>query len=124
MIDLAELVSKIKNKQYEFSKHALDQSIVREISVSEMEQAILGNASIIENYPNDKYGPSCLIIGHTLNGRPLHVQCSHPNRSLVKIITLYQPNPEHWLMIEYENQNEEKINYEWDTGWNRSGLYH
>ena len=62
-----------------------------------MEQALLGNASIIENYPNDKYGPSCLIIGHTLNGRPLHVQCSHPNRPLVKIITLYQPAPEHWI---------------------------
>lgn len=97
MTDIAEIVSKIKNRQYEFSKHAVDQSIVRDISVPEMEQAILENALIIEDYPNDKYGPSCLILGYTLNGRPLHVQCSYPNRPLVKIITLYQPDPELWI---------------------------
>ena len=97
MIDLAEIVSKIKNRQYEFSKHAVDQSVVRNISVSEMEQAILENALIIEDYPNDKYGPSCLILCYTLSGRPLHVQCSYSNRPLVKIITLYQPDPELWI---------------------------
>lgn len=97
MTDIAEIVSKIKNRQYEFSKHAVDQSIVRDISVPEMEQAILENALIIEDYPNDKYGPSCLILGYTLNGRPLHVQCSYPNRPLVKIITLYQPDTELWI---------------------------
>ncbi|MGR3179485.1 MAG: DUF4258 domain-containing protein [Candidatus Anammoxibacter sp.] len=97
MTNLAGIVSKIKDRQYEFSKHAVDQSIVRAISVSEMEQAILGDALIIEEYPNDKYGPSCLILGYTLNGRTLHVQCSYPTRALVKIITLYQPDPRLWI---------------------------
>ncbi|MBC8174941.1 MAG: DUF4258 domain-containing protein [Candidatus Marinimicrobia bacterium] len=97
MIELAKIVEKIKSKQYEFSKHAVDQSIIRNISVSEMEQAISENALIIEDYPNDKYIPSCLILGYTKNRRPLHVQCSYPNRPLVKIITLYQPDPELWI---------------------------
>ena len=66
-----EIASKIKFKQYEFSKHALDQSIIRDISVSEIEEAISENALIIEDYPNDKYGPSCLILGYTKNKRPL-----------------------------------------------------
>ena len=30
-------------------------------------------------------------------GRPLHVQCSYPSRSLVKIITLYEPDPDRWI---------------------------
>lgn len=96
MIDLAEIVSKIKNRQYEFSKHAVDQSVLKNISVLETEQAILENSLIIEDYPNDKYGPSCLILCYTAKGRPLHVQCSYPNRQLVKIITLYQPDPKLW----------------------------
>lgn len=75
MIQIAKIVEKIKHKKYEFSRHALDQSIIRGIGVSEMEQAILENAIIIEDYPNDKYGPSCLILGYTKNGRPLHIQC-------------------------------------------------
>jgi len=60
MVQIAKIVEKIKHKKYEFSRHALDQSIIRGIGVSEMEQAILENAIIIEDYPNDKYGPSCL----------------------------------------------------------------
>ena len=39
MTEIEKIVSKIKLKQYEFSKHALDQSITRDISVSEIEQA-------------------------------------------------------------------------------------
>ncbi|BAP57169.1 hypothetical protein THII_2872 [Thioploca ingrica] len=97
MNDIVAIVKKIKNRQYEFSKHAVDQTISRDISVSEVEQAISDNAVIIEDYPNDKYGPSCLILGYTQNGRPLHIQCSYPSRWLIKIITLYQPNPELWL---------------------------
>ena len=97
MIELSKIVAKIKCGEYEFSKHAVDQSIVRDISVSEMEQAILENALIIENYPNDKYGPSCLILGYTQNGRPLHIQCSYPSRPLIKIITLYQPDSGLWI---------------------------
>lgn len=97
MIDIAKIVGKIKSRQYQFSKHAVDQSIVRGISVPEIEQAISENALIIEDYPNDKYGPCCLILGYTKNGRPLHIQCSYPNRSLVKIITLYQPDPKLWV---------------------------
>ena len=52
---------------------------------------------IVEDYPDDKYGPSCLILGYTHNGRPLHIQCSYPERPLMKIITLYQPDPALWI---------------------------
>ncbi len=47
-------------------------------------------------YPQDKYGPSCLIFGKTAAGRPLHVQGSDPSRPIVKIITVYEPDPALW----------------------------
>ncbi|MFN6569477.1 DUF4258 domain-containing protein [Dendronalium sp. ChiSLP03b] len=50
----------------------------------------------MEDYPDDKYGPSCLISGLTQTNRPIHVQCSYPFRSLIKIITVYKPNPNLW----------------------------
>jgi hypothetical protein len=86
------LRKKIETDQFEFSKHAVDQSILRNISVQEMREAI-ANGDIIEEYPDDKYWPSYLIYGRTVEGRPLHVQCSHPSRPLVKIVTLYEPDP-------------------------------
>lgn len=97
MSDIIAIVKKIKRRQYEFSKHAVDQAIARDISVSEVEQVISDNAVIIEDYPNDKYGPSCLILGYTKTGRPLHIQCSYASRLLIKIVTLYQPDPELWI---------------------------
>jgi len=84
---LDKIRDKIAQRQYEFSKHAVDQTIVREISVSELEKAISSQSEVIEDYPEDKYGPSCLILGFTSAGRPLHVQCSYPDRPLIKIIT-------------------------------------
>ncbi|MBN1395446.1 MAG: DUF4258 domain-containing protein [Pirellulales bacterium] len=95
---------KILRKQYEFSKHAVDQSILRDISIAELEEAIGGRSGIIEDYPEDKYGPSCLILGFTSAGRPLHVQCSYPGRPLIKIITLYQPDPTLWTEFRTRKQ--------------------
>lgn len=86
---------KIHNRQFEFSKHAVDQSILRHITLQELYEA-LENAQIIEDYPDDKYGPSCLLLGFTKSNRPLHIQYSYPERTIIKIITLYQPDPKEW----------------------------
>jgi len=94
---LDEIQEKIRRRLYEFSKHAVDQSVIRDISVTELEQAICGSSEIIEDYPQDKYGPSCLILGFTETERPLHLQCSYPSRFLIKIITLYEPDPDLWI---------------------------
>jgi hypothetical protein len=97
MATIEEIRAKFARRQYEFSKHAVDQSIIRDIGVTDVEDAISGQSEIIEDYPDDKYGPSCLIRGFTKAGRPLHIQCSYPTRSLVKIITLYEPDPDLWI---------------------------
>ena len=94
---LDEIRRRIRARQYEFSGHAVDQSILRGISVGEMEEAIAAESEVIEDYPDDKYGPSCLILACTASGRPLHVLCSHPTRPLIKIITVYEPDPDQWV---------------------------
>lgn len=93
---IEEIRHKIASGLYEFSKHAVDQSIIRNITIQEVEEAFV-SGEIIEDYPNDKYGPSCLILGYTQAQRPLHIQCSYPSRTIVKIITLYEPDPNSWI---------------------------
>jgi hypothetical protein len=94
MID--EIRAKIAAGLFEFSKYAVDQSIVRRISVEELIEAI-EKSEIIEDYPEDKYGPSCLILGFTKQERPIHIQCSYPSRPLLKIITNYEPDSDLWI---------------------------
>ena len=48
---IKEIQEKIRADQFEFSKHATDQSIIRHISVAELRQAI-ENGEIIEDYPD------------------------------------------------------------------------
>jgi hypothetical protein len=93
---IEEIRQKIYDGQFEFSKHAVDQSILRRIRVREVEEAI-STGQVIEDYPDDKYGSSCLISGLTQSNRILHVQCSYPSRPLIKIITVYEPDYWRWI---------------------------
>jgi hypothetical protein len=85
---------KVKAGDYRLTVHAFERCVERDISPNELKEVIL-LGEIIERYPEDKYGPSCLIWGITEKRRILHVQCSvNP----AWIITAYDPtlNPEEW----------------------------
>lgn len=81
---------------FEFTRHAFKRSIERNISKKEIQQTGL-NTILIENYPDDKYSPSCLLLGFTENHRPLHLQVSLIDSDKLKIITLYEPDPNQWI---------------------------
>jgi hypothetical protein len=80
---------------FEFSRHAFKRVVERNISELEIRQAGL-EVRIIEDYPDDKYSPSCLLLGFTQAGRPLHLQVSYLESDLLKIITIYEPDPAEW----------------------------
>jgi hypothetical protein len=88
--------SKVASGSFEFSKHAVDQMMHREIFVHVVKEA-LAAPEILEHYPNDKYSPSCLVLGFSSKGKSLHVVCTHPDREFLKIITIYEPDPKLWL---------------------------
>ncbi len=96
MVDLNDIKAKFQRNEFEFSRHAVDQSVIRQITVQELREAVAGS-EVIEDYPTDKYGPSCLLLGFTLGARPLHAQVSYPSRPLIKVVTIYQPDPERWV---------------------------
>ena len=93
--------TKVAADLFEFSQHAIDQAILRHVNVQEVREAIT-SGGVIEDYPEDKYGPSCLILGFTRMDRPIHVHCSYPSRPLVKIVTVYEPDPNEW--VEYKQR--------------------
>lgn len=124
MRKLQEIKSKFADGHYEFSKHAVDQSIIRRISVVEISEAIALSDEIIEDYPEDKYGPSCLILGFTQSGRPLHIQCCYPSRPLLKIITVYEPDVDVWINHRVRRAGKRGLkSNERNYDWQKSNLY-
>jgi len=91
---LGRIRNKIKEGQYGFSDHAVKRMIKRSISRQEVE-TVISEGEIIEEYPHDKYSPSCLVYGKTETGRDLHIQVSLP--PVVVVITVYEPDPEEWV---------------------------
>ncbi|MDR4496843.1 MAG: DUF4258 domain-containing protein [Candidatus Scalindua sp.] len=91
---LEVIKSHVKDGKYRFTIHALERRIERNISKKEIEDAII-NGEIIEEYPQDKYLPSCLIMGYTREKRPLHIQITCDP---VWVITCYDPSekPDEW----------------------------
>lgn len=98
MKTITEICSQLQRGDFEFSRHALKRTVERNISEQEIIQ-IAENAIIIEEYPDDKYSPSCLIFGATKTNRPLHLQVSMQKSAIVKIITIYEPDPNQWIQF-------------------------
>lgn len=93
---MIQLIRKAAKKKILFLPHAVKQIShpARMISVAEVRR-VIERGEIIENYPEDIRGPSCLILGHADADRPIHVVCS-PKAEYLAIITAYLPDPEQW----------------------------
>ncbi len=92
---LAAIQDAVRAGDYAFTPHAFQRAEERDVTPGEVEEALLaGNAEIIENYPGDSRGPSCLISGWTYTQRPIHVQVCYP--PLIEVITVYEPDKTKW----------------------------
>jgi hypothetical protein len=64
------------------------------ITVEEVRSAVL-RGEIIEDYPEDARGHSCLMLGAGDSGRAVHVVCA-PKNDYLAIITAYLPEGHEW----------------------------
>lgn len=56
---------------------------------------VIENGEIVEDYPDDARGHSCLILGFGESDRAIHVVCA-PKEDYLAIITAYLPDPDQW----------------------------
>ncbi len=87
----------VKAGKYEFSIHAEKERQADKITMVELEEA-LSSCKVIEDYPTDPRGASCLVLGFAA-GRPVHAVCAiKQDPEEVLLITVYDPSnrPEKW----------------------------
>jgi len=98
-MDLEKIRQLVRAGQYEFSIHAQQERLEDDLDVADIEAAILAG-EIIEEYPKDPRGPSCLILGYT-SMRPVHIVVGWAgkeaeNEYIPRVITVYIPQPPKW----------------------------
>lgn len=95
-VTLAGIRGEFRNGTYLVSKHGLDRVLQAGLDLEDIAGAVHSDAPvIIENYPKDKRGPSCLILCQGASGRWYHLVSSYPPG--VRIITTYEPDPGRWM---------------------------
>ena len=60
----------IEHQTYEISLHADDERIADGLTIVQLESVLL-HCEVIEDYPNDPRGESCLILGFTSEKIPV-----------------------------------------------------
>jgi hypothetical protein len=93
---LSDIQAVVATNRLSYSDHALEMMEERGVVLPEVEEALCSDAAeVIEDYPDDMRGASCLILGWARGSRPIHVHLSYPPH--VRIITVYQPSDDLWL---------------------------
>lgn len=92
-LKMAYIAKLVKKGQYRYTLHGAQQVIAREIERLEVEEAVEAG-EIIEDYPQHHYGPACLILGQTKQGKVLHILFGLQPE--VSIVTVYEPNLKEW----------------------------
>ncbi|OGC02996.1 hypothetical protein A2V82_02780 [candidate division KSB1 bacterium RBG_16_48_16] len=89
-------IRKLTQKKVLFLPHALRQMLRpdRMITRHEVTQ-VISEGELIEDYPDDARGHSCLILGKGDTDRAIHVVCS-PKEDYLAVITAYIPDSNEW----------------------------
>jgi hypothetical protein len=94
--EILEQVQNAAAKRILFLPHALNQMNAPERMISTHEvRAVIAGGVVIENYPEDVRGHSCLLLGYGHHNRPVHVVCT-PKPEYLAVITAYLPTPDKW----------------------------
>ena len=92
---MRDIARYLEESSLRWTSHILERLFERNIGLNYV-KAALANGEILEQYPNDYPFPSCLVLGYTIAGRPLHTVCGSDGTKLW-LITAYFPSPVDWL---------------------------
>ncbi|MCC6444429.1 MAG: DUF4258 domain-containing protein [Armatimonadetes bacterium] len=96
---LARVVNLIQMQAFSdnmrITRHAYEEMAEEPISLNDLLAAV-STAAVLENYPDHRRGPCCLLYGRTDTNQDLHIVCTTASPILI-IITVYVPQPPKWV---------------------------
>ncbi len=93
-----------RERSFEVSLHARTEMFVGDITQIELVETLSGEAlEILEDYPGDPRGHSCLVWTRTVQGRILHIVLGLSGRPL-KVITAYMPTEDQFQPPDFKRR--------------------
>lgn len=105
-MNIENIINAIRNSRVRITDHADEEAFDDSLTYEEIYSSVI-QGEIIEDYPNDKPYPSCLILGRNFAGKPIHsVWAYNPENLWSVLITVYRPDPERWINWKVRIKNE------------------
>ncbi len=96
-MDIENIINSIRSSRVRITDHADEEAFDDHLTYEEIYSSVI-QGNIIEDYPNDKPYPSCLIFGRNFSNKPIHsVWAYNSNNLWAVLITVYRPDPERWI---------------------------
>jgi len=70
-MNIEDSIVAIRKSQVRITDHADEEAVDDKLTFDEIYYSVM-QGEIIEDYPNDKPFPSCLIMGKNFTGEPIH----------------------------------------------------
>lgn len=96
-MEIENIINAIHNSRVRITDHADEEAFDDNLKYEEIYSSVI-QGEVIEDYPNDRPYPSCLILGRNFSGQPIHsVWAYNPEGQWAVLITVYRPNPDRWI---------------------------
>ena len=96
-MNLARIHDAIRSNRIRITNHATDEAEDDDLLLDEILASVL-IGELIEQYPNDRPYPSCLIYGVDTTGDAIHsVWAYNEDTEWAVLITVYRPDPARWI---------------------------
>ncbi len=97
MINIEDIKESIKVGKIRITEHADDEAQADDLIFEEIFTSV-SKGEIIEQYPDDKPYPSCLIFGKNLKDKPIHSVWAYNIKTKASVlVTVYRPDPKLWI---------------------------
>jgi hypothetical protein len=95
-MNIEEIKKSIQNGNYRITEHAFEEMEEDNLDLDNILYSV-NNGEIIEDYPNSRITPSCLIYGNDHQSNPIHSVWGFFKEKLFSVlITVYKPDPSKW----------------------------
>ena len=89
----SEIDSRLESLKH--TLHALKEEDVENITAEQVEMGLKAGFEVVEEYPDDPRGGSCLVL-FSIDKKPFHAVCA-PHEDALIIITVYRPDLNIWM---------------------------